>query len=204
MLPVELWMSSVIFYMTIFVCVSKQNLLCSRLQWSASHFSRAKSFTFILSCQYASLKLCLGFWWLPEVFSLCARRIISKGLFVLKCTRGMWGSALARKKINRANKKSSFILLSCISDAILFSLGSFDTIRMQADGKEVKFAVAPSPTLKQDWNPTEKESLIHQAITHNKNLLYHGCNWLVVSYISVSTVYSRKLSTALSQIMGFA
>lgn len=143
---------SVLFDMTIFVCVSKQNLLCSRLQQSASHFFRAKSFTFVLPCQYASLKLCLGFWWLPEVAFLCSRRIISKGLFVLKCTRGMWGSALAREKINRANKKSSLILLSCISAAILLSLGSFDTIMMQADGKEVKFAVAPSPTLKQDWN----------------------------------------------------
>lgn len=142
--------------MTIFACVSKQNLLCSRLQQSASHFFRAKSFTFVPSCQYASLKLCLGFWWLPEVVSLCARRIISKGLFVLKWTRGMRASALAREKINRANKKSSLILLSCISATILLSLGSFDTVTMQADGKEVEPAAAPCPTLKQDWNTHRK------------------------------------------------
>lgn len=46
----------------------------------------------------------------------------------------MRGSALAREKINTANKKSSLVLLSCISAAILLSLGSFDTITMQADG----------------------------------------------------------------------
>lgn len=114
-------------------------------------------------------------------------------------------SALAREKINRANKKNKLILLSCISAAILLSLGSFETIMMQADGKEVKFAAAPNPTLKKDRNTHRKrKSLAHQAIIHNKILLYYGCHLLVVSYIAVSIVYSRKLSAASSQIKVFA